>query len=60
VSGMSKHYETPTAGKENKFVVTDDRAWFLPFEDKATAPAFAESSSGYCASTSQTRSSWRR
>ncbi len=57
---MSKHYETPVAGKENKFVVTEDPAWFLPFEDNATAPAFGESSSGYCASTSQTRSSWRR
>ncbi len=42
MSGMSKHYETPAAGKVNMFVVTDDRAWFLPFEDKATAPAFAE------------------
>jgi hypothetical protein len=24
VSGMSKHYETPAAGKDNMFVVTDD------------------------------------
>ncbi len=42
MSGMSKHYETPVVGKENKFVGTEDPAWFLPFEDKATAPTFAE------------------
>ncbi len=28
----------PEAGKDNKFVITVDEAWFLPFEDNAQAP----------------------
>lgn len=33
MSGRSKHYETPVVGKENKFVITENEAWFLPLED---------------------------
>ncbi len=39
---MSKHFETQVVSEENRFMITEDRAWFLSFEDKATAPAFGE------------------
>lgn len=35
-------YREPVPGKENKFVITADEAWFLPFEDNARAPWLIE------------------
>lgn len=33
-----KIHESPVLGKLNKFVITEDQAWFLAMEDKAQLP----------------------
>lgn len=35
-------YKQPVANERNKFVSTEDEAWFLPFEDKSVAPTLGE------------------
>jgi hypothetical protein len=37
-----KLYEKPVSGKENKFVITEEEGWFLPFEDNTVAPTLSE------------------
>ncbi len=37
VDGHELH-EAPLPGRENKFVITETEAWFLPFEDNTRAP----------------------
>ncbi len=32
----------PIAGRHNKFVINEDGAWFLPFEEGEVVPTFAE------------------
>lgn len=39
--GMKLH-EQPVLDAHNKFVITEDKTWFLPFEDNATAPTLGE------------------
>ncbi len=34
--------EVPLPGRENKFVIKDDEAWFLAFEDDASVPPLVE------------------
>lgn len=41
VKGMILH-EQPVLEAHNKFVITEDKAWFLPFEDNAVAPTLGE------------------
>ncbi|MDP9437658.1 MAG: hypothetical protein M3P49_02780 [Actinomycetota bacterium] len=41
VRGIRLH-EEPVAGRNNKFVITEEGAWFLPFEDNTRAPTLAE------------------
>ncbi len=41
VRGLRLH-EEPVAGRHNKFVITEEGAWFLPFEDHANTPPLAE------------------
>lgn len=35
-------FKEPAPGKRNKFVITEDEAWFLPIEDNAIAPRLIE------------------
>lgn len=37
-----KLYRAPLAGRENKFVITENEAWFLAYEDNANAPRLSE------------------
>ena len=39
---MHRLHEVPLPGKENKFVITETEAWFVPFEDNSSAPLLAE------------------
>ncbi|MDP9439216.1 MAG: hypothetical protein M3P49_10795 [Actinomycetota bacterium] len=41
VGGLRLHKE-PVVGGQNKFVITEDEAWFLPFEDNTQAPRLYE------------------
>ncbi len=34
-------YNAPIPGKENMFWILEDENWFLPIEDRKTAPKFA-------------------
>ncbi|MEJ7841283.1 MAG: hypothetical protein WKF95_05885 [Rubrobacter sp.] len=37
-----KLYEQPVLNAHNKFVITEDKAWFLPLEDNGAAPTLYE------------------
>ncbi len=59
VRGLRLH-EEPVAGRHNKFVITEEGAWFLPFEDHANTPPLAEILVEVLRIISQTRRAWRR
>lgn len=35
-------YKAPVGGRDNKFVITPNEAWFLPFEDNGSVPMLCE------------------
>ena len=40
--GEHRLHEHPVPGRKNKFVITENEAWFLPFEDNVRAPTLHE------------------
>jgi hypothetical protein len=42
--GVDGHrlHEAPVGGRDNKFVITPNEAWFLPFEDNGRVPMLCE------------------
>lgn len=40
--GGHRLHEAPVGGKDNKFVITPNGAWFLPFEDNGSVPMLCE------------------
>ncbi len=40
--GGHRLYKAPAGGRDNKFVITPNGAWFLPFDDNGSVPMLCE------------------